>query len=154
MGDRSLTLEAYRKLVGQTVGQSEWLLIDQVRINAFADATLDRQYIHVDPERAKASSFGGTIAHGFLTLSLLSYFGFESLPELLDAVAALNYGFERVRFVTPVKCGDRIRAFFKLVEVKEKAPKQFLFCYDATVTIEGQDRPALIAQWLTMHVTA
>jgi acyl dehydratase len=152
MSRRSLTLETYRELLGQEIGKSEWLLIDQARINAFADATLDHQYIHTDPERARASVFGGTVAHGFLILSLLSYFADAATPELLGKVAAVNYGCERLRFITPVKCGDRIRGCFKLVEIREKAPRQIILCLEVSMEIEGEARPALVAQWLVLHM--
>jgi acyl dehydratase len=150
----SLTLEAYRRLIGQVIGYSEWMLIDQARIGAFADTTLDHQYIHVDPELAKASPFGSTIAHGFLTLSLLSHFASQVVPELVGTVAGVNYGFERLRFVNPVRCDERIRGHFKLLEIAERAPKQLLFQFDASVEIEGATRPALHAHWLTMRMMA
>ena len=149
-----LDLTEYRLLLGQEVGVTDWIRIDQTRINAFADVTLDHQYIHVDPERAKHSPLGTTIAHGFLTLSLLSRMSYDSVPALANVVTQLNYGFNKLRFVTPVKSGERIRARFVLKEIEERAPKQMLITHDVTVEIEDAVRPALVAQWLSLCVLA
>lgn len=142
-----------QEYVGQSMGASEWFQIDQDRINAFADATLDHQFIHVDEEKAKATPFGGTIAHGFLTLSLLPYF--QSKMEELVIPAGLkmgmNYGFDKIRFLAPVKTGSRVRAVATLKEVVEKKPGQFLFTAEYAVEIEGEDKPALISDWLLMY---
>jgi acyl dehydratase len=122
--------------------------MDQERITAFAETTEDRQFIHVDPDAAAQTPFGGTVAHGFLTLSMLSRMAAESMlvPETLKM--AVNYGFERVRFIAPVRIGKRIRGRFVLDSVGEKAPGQLLMRHNVTVEIEGEDKPALTAQWL------
>ena len=142
------SIDEIRAKVGQEVGVSGWLTVDQVRIDAFADATEDRQYIHVDPEAAKQTPFGGTIAHGFLSLSLLSRMAAEAslLPEGLKM--AVNYGFDRVRFLAPVRSGKRVRGRFTLDSVDEKAPGQLLIRQRVTVEIEGEEKPALTAEWL------
>ena len=142
------SLDAIRSKIGQEVGVSGWLTVDQPRIDAFADATEDHQFIHVDPAAAAAVGLGGTIAHGFLSLSLLSRMAAEAmvLPDGLKM--ALNYGFDRIRFLAPVKSGKRVRGRFVLDSVTEKAPGQILFRHIVTVEIEGEDKPALTAQWL------
>ena len=146
------TLEAIRARVGSEVGTSGWILIDQTRIDAFAGVTDDRQFIHVDPAAAAQTPFGGTIAHGFLSLSLLSRMGAEAmlLPDRLKMV--VNYGFERVRFLAPVPSGSRIRGRFTLDSVDEKGPGQILMRHSVTVEIEGQDKPALSASWLGLVI--
>ncbi len=142
------SLDDIRARVGEEVGVSGWLTIDQARIDTFADATEDRQFIHVDPDAAARTPFGGTIAHGFLTLSLLSRMGAETmlLPE--GMTMAVNYGLDRVRFLAPVKSGKRVRGRFTLDSVEEKAPGQLLMRHTVTVEIEGEEKPALTAQWL------
>jgi acyl dehydratase len=142
------SLTEIKSRVGDEIGASSWITIDQARIDAFADATEDRQFIHVDPDAAAQTPFGGTIAHGFLTLSLLSRMGAEAmlLPEGLKM--AVNYGFDRVRFMAPVRSGSRVRGRFTLDSVEEKAPGQWLLRHIVTVEIEGQDKPALIAEWI------
>ena len=142
------TLSDIEAKVGEEVGVSSWLLVDQARIDAFADATEDRQFIHTDPEAAAKTPFGGTIAHGFLTLSLLSRMAAEAtfIPE--GVRMAVNYGLDRVRFLAPVKSGSRVRGRFVLDSVEEKAPGQILMRHIVTVEIEGQDKPALTATWL------
>lgn len=132
------------------VRHSEWLLVDQTMIDRFANVTLDRQYIHVDPVRAAASPFGGTVAHGFLTLSLLSRMA-ETTQRgpIPKAGMEINYGFDRVRFVNPVRSGSTIRAASTLVSVEEKRSGQFQQSCDIVVEIEGIDKPALTATWLT-----
>ena len=142
------TLDEIRNHIGEEVGVSSWVLIDQARIDAFAGATDDRQFIHVDPEAAAQTPFGGTVAHGFLTLSLLSRLGAEAmlLPDGLRM--AVNYGLDRVRFLAPVRSGSRMRGRFRLDSVEEKAPGQILMRHTVTVEIEGQAKPALTAEWL------
>ena len=148
-----VTLDEIRSKVGQEVGTSSWLTVDQGRIDAFADATEDRQFIHVDPEAAAQTPFGGTIAHGFLSLSLLSRMAAEAtlLPDRLKM--AVNYGFDLVRFLAPVRSGKRIRGRFTLDSVVEKAPGQYLMRHTVTVEIEGEDKPALTAEWLGLMFT-
>ena len=139
--------------VGQELGVSEWFRIDQDRINAFADATLDHQFIHVDPEKAKATPFGGTIAHGYLTISLLPYLQstIEGFIMPKGTKMGMNYGFDKLRFMAPVKVDKRIRAHAKLLDATEKKPGQWLLKFQYTVEIEGEDKPALVAEWLLMY---
>lgn len=139
--------------IGKEVGVTDWLTIDQDRINKFADATGDHQYIHVDPQRAAETPFGTTIAHGFLTLSLMSMLSSQNGAIKLDnAVMGINYGLDKVRFINPVKVGSNIRARFELVSADEKKPKHYLMKHNVTIDIEGEEKPALIAQWLGMTV--
>jgi len=142
------SLHDIRSHVGDEVGVSSWLTVDQARIDAFADATEDHQFIHVDPAAAAAAGLSGTIAHGFLSLSLLSRMAADAtlLPEGLKM--ALNYGFDRIRFLAPVRSGKRVRGRFVLDSVEEKAPGQWLMRHNVTVEIEGEDKPALTAVWL------
>jgi len=145
--------EELQAMVGKEMGASEWFQIDQARINAFADATLDHQFIHVDEEKAKHTPFGGTIAHGFLTLSLLPYLQ-VSMPELVVPAGlkmGMNYGFDKIRFLAPVKVNARVRAVAKLKEAVEKNPGQFLLTSEYTIEIEGSPKPALIADWMLMY---
>jgi acyl dehydratase len=144
------SLDAISSRVGEEVGVSGWLTVEQERITAFADATDDRQFIHVDPEAAAQTPFGGTIAHGFLTLSLLSRMGAEAMLIPDGVRMVVNYGLDRVRFLTPVASGKRVRGHFVLEAVEEKAPGQILLRHEVAVEIEGEDRPALLAQWLTL----
>jgi acyl dehydratase len=138
--------------VGTQLGVSDWLLIDQERVNQFADVTLDHQFVHVDPERARATPFGGTIAHGFLTLALLVPLCLDFIPELENRTLLVNYGFDKVRFVAPVRVGKRIRARGTLAEVTERKPGNVILKLDVTVEIENDAKPALTAQWLSLHV--
>jgi acyl dehydratase len=142
------SLEDLRARIGQEVGVSSWLTIDQPRIDVFADATEDHQFIHVDPAAAAAAGFGGTIAHGFLSLSLLSRMAADAMLIPEGVKMALNYGFDRIRFLAPVKSGKRVRGRFTLDSIEEKAPGQILMRHIVTVDIEGEDKPALTAQWL------
>ncbi len=139
--------------VGKSLGASEWFKIDQDRINAFADTTLDHQFIHVDPEKAKHTPFGTTIAHGFLTLSLLPYFQ-TSMAEMIvpeGLKMGMNYGFDKIRFLAPVKVDSEVRAVATLKELTEKKPGQYLFKVEMSVEIKGEDKPALLADWLLMY---
>lgn len=135
-------------MIGKEVGTSKWFVIDQGRIDQFADVTEDWQYIHVDPEKAKETPFGTTIAHGFLTLSMLSAMVYDGGPEVDGVVMGVNYGFDKVRFVSPVKEGARVRAVFTLNDVTDKGPNEIQTTLGVTVEIEGQDKPALVAEWL------
>ena len=150
----TVTLHALEQRIGAPLGTSEWFLVDQARVNAFADVTLDHQYVHVDPERAKGTPFGGTIAHGLLTLSLIVHLCLDFVPKLEGTKLLLNYGFDKVRFVSPVGVGSRIRATGSLGGVSERAPGQVLVEIDVVVEIEGQEKPALVAEWLSLHVLA
>ncbi|MFT4863257.1 MAG: acyl dehydratase [Pseudohongiellaceae bacterium] len=140
--------------IGKEVGVTDWIEIDQDRINKFADATGDHQFIHIDPERAAQTPFGTTIAHGFLTLSLMSMLSsMNGGLKLANAVMGINYGLDKVRFINPVKVGSKIRARFVLSSGDEKKPNHYLLKHTVTVEIEGEDKPALIAEWLGMTVT-
>ena len=135
------------------VGLTDWIEINQDQINKFADATGDFQYIHVDEDRAAETPFGTTIAHGFLTLSLLSKLSSMSGGiKLENALMGINYGLDKVRFVSPVKVNSKIRARFQLISAEEKKPKHYLLKHNVTVEIEGDEKPALIAEWLGMTV--
>jgi Acyl dehydratase len=135
-------------LVGESLGTSEWLLIDQQRINQFADATGDHQWIHVDVERAQKGPFGGTIAHGFLTLSLLPAF-FATAFEIRETKSGLNYGLDKVRFIAPVLVGKRLRAHFKLMEWSELKGGGAQLKIEMTVECEGAGKPACVAESIT-----
>jgi acyl dehydratase len=148
-----LTLDELRAAVGTEIGLSEWRVVSQDMINRFADATDDHQFIHVDPERAKAEApFGGTIAHGFLTVSLLSTLAYEALPGIVGATMGINYGFDKLRFLTPVKTGARVRARFTLSAADIRKSGRVLNTYEVALEIEGSLSPALKATWLTLAV--
>lgn len=140
-------------LEGSMVGASPWIAVDQQRIDAFADVTEDRQFIHVDPVRAADGPFGGTIAHGFLSLSLLSWMAEAGLPSITGATAVLNYGFDKVRFLSPVPSGAEIRGTFHLDKVTPRPQGQTLFQYSVQVEIKGGTRLALAATWLILVVS-
>ena len=142
------SLDEIRSRIGEEVGISSWLTMDQERIDAFAHSTEDRQFIHIDHEAAAKTPFGQTIAHGFLTLSMLSRMAAEGMLIPDTVRMALNYGLDRVRFIAPVKSGKRIRGRFRLDSVEEKAPGQLLLRHTVTVEIEGEEKPALTAEWL------
>ena len=129
-----------------------WFEIDQNRIDSFADVTLDHQFIHVNPEQAKKTPFGSTIAHGLLIVSLLPHLVGESLVEVKGADVMLNYGYDKVRFISPVKVGSEVRALCKVVEVYEKNPGQFVLKLDVTIEVKGEEKPALIIEWLIMQI--
>lgn len=145
-------------LIGQEIGVSRWIPVDQARIDAFADITEDHQFIHIDPERARQTPLGGTIAHGFLTLSLCSAMSYDALEPLEGFVMGFNYGFDRLRFIAPVRAGANIRGRFKLLSADDKGAdadgRRWLLKYEMTVEIEGSDKPALIAEWLGMQVVS
>jgi acyl dehydratase len=147
------SLDEIRAKVGSEIGVSGWIEISQQRIDTFADVTGDRQFIHVDPEKAKETPFGGIVAHGFLTLSLLSQMAADLLYVPGALKMAVNYGFEKVRFIAPVKSGKRVRGRFRLAELEEKRPGQWQFLHAVTVEIEGEERPALQADWISLIFT-
>ena len=147
------SLDEIRSKVGQMVGTSGWIEVTQDRISEFADATEDHQFIHVDPVAAAAAGFGGTVAHGFLSLSLLSRMAADAMLVPDTTRMALNYGLDRVRFLAPVKAGKRVRGHFTLDGVDEKAPGQLLIRQTVSVEIEGEEKPALTAQWLGLIFT-
>ena len=148
----TVPVDKLKDYIDQPLGTSEWVTIDQDRINAFADVTLDHQFIHVDVEQAKATPFGTTIAHGYLSLSLVSHFLGECgvLPE--GTVMAINYGSDKVRFLQPVAVNSKVRGHGKLLEVGEKSPGQYLVKTGISVEIEGKEKPALVAEILSMFI--
>ncbi len=139
--------------VGRKFEPSPWVIVDQERINQFADCTGDHQFIHVDEARAAQTPFGSTIAHGFLTLSLLSHMCAEIGVQPEGLQMGLNYGLNKIRFLAPVRAGKRVRAHVEILEVDQKAENRFLVTQKITVEIEGEDTPALIAEWLGMSIT-
>jgi acyl dehydratase len=150
---RTLSVEDLEARVGQEIGLSDWHEITQDLIDRFAGVTGDDQFIHVDPARAAAETpFGGTIAHGFLTLSLLSQFGREALPAIKGRTMGINYGFGQIRFLSPVRSGARVRGRFTLSSLERRAERQILLRHAVTVEIEEVAKPALAAEWLTMAV--
>jgi acyl dehydratase len=140
--------------VGTETGVSRWFEISQARIDAFAEITEDMQFIHVDPVAAAATPFGGTIAHGFLTLSMVSAMAYDAQPRVAGLAMGVNYGFEKVRFVAPVPAGSRIRARFRLEALIERSANEYQARSEVTVEIEGAGKPALVAQWLSLYVLA
>jgi acyl dehydratase len=146
---RHVALAYLRARVGEEIGVSDWLTLHQDRIDAFADLCGDHQFIHVDPARAAATPFGGTIAHGFLTLSLLTWFAMGVRPRIEGTRLSVNYGLDRLRFVAPVPAGSRVRGRFRLTSLEESKPGEITQHYEVTVEIEGNDRPALVADWIT-----
>jgi acyl dehydratase len=146
----SANIEEIKARIGSEVGISDWILVDQARIDAFAEITEDRQFIHVDPEAAAMTPFGGTVAHGFLSLSLLSRMAYDAMLSPEKVKMGVNYGFERVRFLAPVRAGKRVRGRFTLTSFEEKRPGQYQFVHHVAVEIEGEDKPALIADWIGM----
>ncbi|MCK4263360.1 MAG: MaoC family dehydratase [Candidatus Aminicenantes bacterium] len=146
----ALILNQLKENIGKEIGLSEWMEITQSRINAFADCTEDRQWIHVNEEMAKHSPFGTTIAHSFLILSLLSYFNFQNKLFRSGIKMAANYGLNRVRFINSVPVGSRIRNRAVLKEITEKGPGRILINLENTVEIEGQEKPAMKAEMLAM----
>ena len=148
-----LTFETMKDMIGEELGVSSWITVDQKMIDEFAETTMDRQWIHIDVERAtKESPFGGPVAHGYLTLSLLAPMAYDIGARPADTVAAFNYGLDKVRFLAPVKAGARIRTRAVLASFEEKAPGQYLMKTANTVEIEGEDKPALISENLVMLV--
>ncbi len=148
------TPESIKKMIGAEVGVSDWTLISQSMVDAFAELTGDFQFIHTDPEKAKASPFGGPIAHGFLTLSMLGGLGSAANFAMEGVTMGVNCGFEKVRFLAPVRTGARVRARFVLKAMEEKAPGQWLSTLGVTMEIEGEDKPALVADWLGLQFVA
>ena len=146
----AISPQEMKDMVGQTLGTSEWLLVDQEMINKFADATGDHQFIHVNEEMAKMTPFGGTIAHGFLTLSLFPVLMAKSdCPRVEGVKMGVNYGGNKVRFLAPVRSGKKVRGHFKLLELEEKRPGQWQQTLEFSVEIEGEDKPAVMAEWIS-----
>jgi acyl dehydratase len=141
--------DSYMQMVGKEVGVSSWHLLDQKRIDAFADITEDHQFIHVDPERAaRETPYGSTVAHGFLTVSMLSVFSYEALPKIAGALRGVNYGFDRLRFISPVRAGSRLRGRFTLKEAKLRGADVLESKTSVSVEIDGEAKPALVADWI------
>lgn len=145
---KKITVSEITASIGKEVGLSDWRIVNQDMINQFADATDDHQFIHVDPIKAKETPFGGTIAHGFLTLSLLSTLAYEALPELEGQIFGINYGFDKVRFMAPVKTGSKVRARFILSNAEIRPSGRIVFHYEVTLEIENSKKPALTADWI------
>jgi len=152
---KTITIDDIPDVIGEEIGRSNWRDVTQTMIDQFADATDDHQWIHLDAERAaRETPYGGTIAHGFLTLSLLSTLAYEALPALEGATMGMNYGFEKVRFTAPVKTGARVRAIFVLADADIRKSGRILFTYDVTLEVENTIKPALTARWQTLAVVA
>jgi acyl dehydratase len=149
---KTVSIDDYRGLVGQHLGTSEWVTVDQAMIDKFADATGDHQFIHVDQEKAKLTPFGGTIAHGFLTLSLLSHLAEQAVPPILGAAMSINYGFNTVRFLTPVPSDGAVRGHFTIKEFAERKPGQWQSLLDVTVELRDKEQPALAAEWIVLTI--
>ncbi len=144
-----ISLADYQGMVGREIGVSSWHLVDQKRIDVYADVIEDHQFIHIDPARAKAeTAFGTTIAHGFLTMSLMSIMSYEVMPVISGTTMGVNYGFDKLRFISPVRSGSRVRGRFTLAEAKLRKPKELQSRTNVTVEIEGEDKPALVADWI------
>lgn len=143
-----LSVQDYKALIGTEIGVSRWVEVDQKRIDTFAECTEDLQFIHVNPELARQTPFGGTIAHGFLTLSLLSTFAYDVFPPIAGRKMGVNYGMNKLRFLAPVRSGQRVRGRFKLLDVLERHKGVLQSTYEVTVEIEGEDKPALLAEWI------
>ena len=143
-----LTFEDLKQQLGLEVGVSRWFAIDQERVDKFADLTEDWQYIHVDPIAAKNTSFNGTIAHGFLTVSLLSAMYYDAIPVIEGSKLGVNYGFDKLRFLSPVKVGSKVRGRFELSDIREVRPLEISTKWRVEVEIEDFEKPALVAQWI------
>ena len=146
----ALPLEKFKTLIGEDNGTTDWVVIDQDKINGFADVTGDHQWIHVDIEKAKQGPFGGPIAHGFLTLSLLPVFSYAGKYAIEGATMVINYGLNKVRFISPVPVGSRVRSKMVITAIEEKKPNQILVTNTHTIEIEGQEKPACVAEALGM----
>lgn len=147
-----ISLEQYRQLVGQPIGVSRWFLLDQARIDHFAEVTEDQQFIHVDPVAAAQTRFGGTIVHGFLSLSLLTAMSVSALPVLEGTEIGINYGVNSLRFLQPIGTGKRVRGVFTLKDLRERNAGQWQSTLGVTVEVEGEEKPALVAEWLTLTI--
>jgi acyl dehydratase len=144
-----ISLAAYQDMVGHEVGVSSWHLLDQGRIDVYADVIEDHQFIHVDPARAKAETpFGSTVAHGFLTMSLMSIMSYEVMPVIEGTTMGVNYGLDKLRFISPVRSGKRVRGRFTLAEARLRKPTELLSRTNVSVEIEGEEKPALVAEWI------
>ena len=149
----AISKDEFANLAGRELAASAWMQITQERVNQFADATNDHQFIHIDEARARATPFGGTIAHGFLSLSLVTHLIAETMPVPEGSLMTINYGSDKVRYIAPVHVGKRIRAAQKVLDVTEKQPGRWLVKTAVTIEIEGEDTPAVVAEILFMHIT-
>ena len=149
---KTIPLEEFKNLADTELGKSDWLRIDQDRINRFADATDDHQFIHVNPEQSAKTPFGSTIAHGYLTLSLVPHLNSQTMVAPQGAVMGINYGADKIRYLQPVITGSRVRSSTKVISVQEKSPGQWLLKSAVTVEIEGSEKPALIAELLSLLI--
>lgn len=148
--NKTMSLEEVQGYVGKEIGVSDWFAMDQDRISAFADITEDHMFLHVDPEAAAQTPFGGTIAHGLLTLSMMPVMAYQAVPGISGTRMGVNYGYNRIRFMAPVKSGKRIRGRFVVKSVEPKEGGRMEINHEATIEIEGEDKPALVGEWLTM----
>ncbi|HET6470875.1 MAG TPA: MaoC family dehydratase [Pseudomonadales bacterium] len=147
---RTMSLDEIKTYVGKEIGVSDWFELDQQRVNAFADLTEDHMFLHVNPEAAKATPFGGTIAHGLLTLSMMPVMAYQAMPGVSGTKMGVNYGYNKVRFMAPVKSGKRIRGRFGVKAVEPQSGGRMQIVHDVTIEIEGEPKPALAAEWITM----
>ena len=153
MNGSTITLDDLKTRIGEELGTSSWITVDQPMIDAFAEATGDRQWILVDVERARRESpFGTTIPHGYLTLSLVPQMNYEIGAKPQGMAMSINYGLDKLRFLAPVKAGQRIRMRSRLVSVEERNAGQVLMKFENTVEIDGEERPALVAEALVLHI--
>ena len=141
-------INALKEKIGTKIGTSNWYVLEQERINRFAEITHDSQYIHTDPQQAAQTPFGTTIAHGFLTLSLLPAMGADVIPQLEGDIMSINYGFEKMRFLSPVPAGAKVRGHFTLKALKTDKPGEATLLWEVVIEIKGQEKPALYAEWL------
>ena len=147
-----MTDHAFADAVGKTLQPSDWFLIEQSRINQFADVTLDHQYIHIDEQRAAETDLGGTIAHGFLMLSLLPKLVEKSMVTPAGMLMGINYGFDKVRFLNPVRPGDQVRMTGTVLDIVDKGDGRYLQKLGVSLEIMGKDKPAIVCEWLNMFV--
>jgi len=147
---RTMSLDEIKTYVGKEIGVSDWFLLDQKRIDAFADLTEDHMFLHVNPDAAKATPFGGTIAHGLLTLSMMPVMAYQAMPGVSGTKMGVNYGYNKVRFMAPVRSGKRIRGRFGVKAVEPQSGGRMQIVHDVTIEIEGESKPALAAEWITM----
>jgi acyl dehydratase len=152
MIEGNISVEDFKNSAGTELGPSDWLLIDQQRINTFAEATNDHQFIHIDPEKAAATPFGSTIAHGFLSLSLISHLVGQIMLTPEGTVMGINYGSDKVRYLQPVKVDSRVRTRARIDKVTARPGGQYLVKYTVTMEIENEERPALIAETLSLYI--
>jgi len=147
---RSMTLDEIKAYVGKEIGVSDWFTLDQDRISRFADVTEDHMFLHVNPEAASQTPFGGTIAHGLLTLSMMPVMAYQAVPGVSGTKMGVNYGYNKVRFMAPVKSGKRVRGRFVVKALEPQSGGRMQIVHDCAIEIEGEEKPALVAEWITM----